>query len=221
MDRWFWALCGCLAALVALIFFLPDPTAQELSNLSNQQLLDLLRSPRSVVREAASGQLLHRSKTVVPTLSAAAMIAKEDDLPAIMALLQELFLSSDPAVAEAAETKLEELSRQPNQPVADSAAGVLTANLTLRHARAMSQIRQLGGQVRDLASTAEPVLGNVNVDSTWVVQSHVFLLDHNWQGGDDGLKYLVGVYPYDGLSLHLTRDAPVSAPALLELRRRR
>ncbi|HET6426302.1 MAG TPA: PDZ domain-containing protein [Planctomycetaceae bacterium] len=223
MDRWFWAWCGVVAALIALIFFLPDPTAQELSNLSNQQLLDLLRSPRSVVREAASGQLLHRSKTVVPHLSAAAMVATEDDLPAIMALLQELFLSSDPSVAEAAESALEELGRQPNQPLSDAAIGVLSTNLTLRHARAMAQIRQLGGQVRDLASTAEPIPSNVvaNVDSPWLVQSHVFLLDHNWEGGDEGLKYLLRVYPFDGLALHLTRDAPVSPEAIQQLRTRR
>lgn len=223
MDRWFWAWCGLVAALIALVFFLPDPTAQELSDLSNQQLLEMLRSPRSVLREAASGQLLHRSKTVVPTLSAAAMSAAEDDLPAIMALLQELFLSSDPVVAEAAESALEELGRQPNQPLADAAIGVLSTNLTLRHARAMAQIRQLGGQVRDLATSAEPAAGAVaaNVDSTWVSQAHVFLLDHNWEGGDEGLKYLLRVYPFDGLSLHLTHDAPVSAPAIQQLRTRR
>jgi hypothetical protein len=223
MDRWFWAWCGLFAALIALIFVLPDPTAQELSNLSNRQLLDLLRSPRSVVREAASGQLLARSKTVVPTLGAAAMVANEADLPAIIGLLQELFLSNDPVVAESAEATLEELSRQPNQAVAEAARGVIATNLTLRHARAMAQIRQLGGQIRDLATTAEPLIGNITngSDSGWLVQSHIFLFDENWQGGDDGLKYLLRVYPFDALSLHLTHQAPLSAPALQQLRTRR
>lgn len=223
MDRWFWGWCGLIAALIALIFILPDPTAQELSNLSNKQLLELLRSPRSVVREAASGQLLARSKTVVPTLGAAAMVADDAELPAIIGLLQELFLSNDPAVAESAEAMLEELSRQPNVTVAEAASAVVAANLTLRHARAMAQIRQLGCQVRDLATNAEPIVANLSntPDSGWLVQAHVFVFDENWQGGDDGLKYLLRVYPFDALSVHLTRNAPISAPALQQLRTRR
>lgn len=223
MDRWFWGWCGLIAALIALIFVLPDPTAQELSNLSNQQLLDLLRSPRSVIREAASGQLLARSKTVVPKLGAAAMVADEADLPAIFGLLQELFLSSDPAVAEAAETMIEELSRQPNQAVAEAADGIIAANLTLRHARAIAQIRQLGCQIHDLPTNGEPIVSYIpnGADSGWLTQAHVFLFDENWHGGDDGLKYLLRVYPFDALSVHLTREAPISAPALQQLRTRR
>ncbi len=225
MDRWFWRCLGATVAIAALVLivYVPDPTAPELSMLSNQQLLDLLQSPRSVIRDAATGQLLARAKTVVPTLSTAAISADDDERPAIIGLLQELFLSNDPVVAEAAETALENLSRHPNRSVADIAESVLASNLTLRHARALTQFRQLGGQVRDLALNAEPVIisGNTSADNTWLTQAHVLLFDANWQGGDDGLKYLLRVFPFDPLAIHLTRDAPISAEAIQQIRTRR
>ena len=222
MDRWYWGWCGLFVAMVALIFFLPDPTAQQLSNLTNQQLLDMLRSPRAVEREAAAGQLLARSKTIIPTLSAAATTAQESEIPVIMALLQELFLSSDPAVAETAEVTLEELGRQSNTSVADAATSVLKENLMLRHARALAFLRQLGGRMRDSASPMEsPRASSPGYDQSWLAQSHVFIFDKQWHGGDDGLKYLLRVFPYESLSLHVTRDAPISEPALQQLRTRR
>lgn len=222
MDRWYWGWCGLFAAMVALIFFLPDPTAQQLSNLSNQQLLEMLRSPRSVEREAAAGQLLARSKTIIPTLNAAATTAQEHELPAIMALLQELFLSNDPVVAETAESTLEELCRQSNTAAAEAATGVLKENQMLRHARALAYIRQLGGRMRDNEPPAETSRGaSPGFEQAWLAQSHVFIFDKQWHGGDDGLKYVLRVFPYESLALHVTQDAPISAPALQQLRTRR
>lgn len=225
MDRWPWRWLGGMVviAALALILFVPDPTPQDLSLLSNRQLLELVGSPRAVVRDAASGQLLSRAKSIVPTLGAAVMEADDVRRDAIISLLQELFLSNDPTVCEAAESTLEALSRHHNPELAEAAEGVLVANSNLRHARALSQLLQHGALLRELEHPVDQATmpQGPGSESSWTAQAHIVVFDARWQGGDEGLKFLLRVYPFDPLALHLTREAPVSAEGLQQLRTRR
>lgn len=225
MDRWLWRWLGLAVVLasIAVIVYVPDPTAQEPSLLSNQQLLDRLGSSRQVVREAAANELLTRAKSVIPTLTTEVVRSDEARRDALMWILQELFLSSDPIVCEAAESAIEELSRNPDEAVSKSADAILEANANLRHARALSHLIPLGAHVRDLELAAELRENpKSHVDETPLfLQARILLFDHRWLGGDDGLKYVARIYPFDALALHLTDDAPISDEGLRQLRTHR
>lgn len=208
---------------IVLIVFVPDPTAQEPSLLSNRQLLDQLGSPREVVRDAATGELLTRAKSIIPTLATAIVDADDVRREAMLWLLQEFFLSSDPVVCEAAESTLEELSRHPLRILAKNSQSILDANANLRHARALSYLIPLGAHVRDLDQTAESQANprGAAVESQLPLQARMIVFDSRWLGGDDGLKYLARIYPFDSLALHLTDDAPISEAGIRQLRTRR
>lgn len=225
MDRrpWRWLGLVVVLASITLIVFVPDPTAQEPSLLSNQQLLDRLGSPRESVRDAATGELLTRAKSIIPTLGTAIVNADDARRDAMLWLLQEFFLSPDPVVCEAAESTLEELSRHHSRVLAKGAEGILEANLNLRHARALSHLVPLGAHVRDLELAAESLSNpqSAGPETQLFLQARIVVFDARWLGGDDGLKYLARIYPFDALALHLTDDAPISEEGLRQLRTRR
>lgn len=226
---WQWLVLAVVIGLVALIAYAPDPTAENLSTLSNQQLVELLSSPREVVRHAAAGQLLHRAKTIVPTLFAAARHADASRYESIITLLEELFLSADENVANAAEIALEDLAALQTTDRSDAAQRVLQNNANLRHARALAQVTSLGARTMAAYSgdTRQNTAGTAGAAGTaaslasnrWFPQTNVVMLDEHWRGGDAGLRLVARLFPFEGaLALHLTRDTPVSADGLKLLR---
>lgn len=225
MDRkpWRWLGLVFVFAAIALIVYIPDPTAQEPSLLSNEQLLNHLGSPRQVVREAATHELLTRAKSIIPTLGAAVLNADDARRDAMLWILQEFFLSSDLSVCDPAETTLEELSRHPDDSLAKNAAAILEANANLRHARALSQLIPLGAQVRDLELAAELRANphSTAPESQVLQPARIVVFDNRWLGADDGLKYVGRIFPFDALAIHLTDDAPISDDALRKLRTHR
>ena len=236
--------CGFILTVVLA----PDPRPQDLSSLTMSQLVELLGSPREVVRQAAAGQIIVRGKTVAPDLALAAALASPAQLKEIMAILNELLLSSDEQVAEAAETALEQTVNSENESAADMASRVLHRNTNLRHTRALAQIVRLGGAV-SLVTGNETAADDTLADETFAdnimadrptaeqsasanepanpppmrIASRMIFLDRHWQGGDAGLRYVrrVGLYPGEPLSLHIADDAPVTEDALRLLRAQR
>lgn len=226
---WRSVLLVVAGAFIATVILVPDPKPQDLSSLSASQLVELLDSRRQAVRQAAAGQLIARGKTVAPDLVVASVFASPDQLREIMAILNELLLSSDQQVAEAAETALEQAERSENKSAADMASRVLLKNTTLRHTRAMAQIVRLGGAVMMVAGnesvTDESTTREEDMPMAATrprIASRVVVLDRNWQGGDAGLKHVRRIgYPGEPLSLHVADDAPVTEEALRRLRAER
>jgi hypothetical protein len=228
MRHWPWRslLLAVAGVFLLAVLLVPDPRPHDLSSLSAGELVELLASPRQVVREAAAGQLIVRGKTVAPDLAHAAATASGAPLKEIVQVLEELMLSSDLLIAESAETALEELANSHNRSAADRANRVLNDNCTLRHTRALVQVERLGGVVLMAPgneSAPEDTGLMVSASSRSRPSTRVILLDQDWQGGDAGLKYItrIGLFPRDPLSLHVSDDAPVSEDALRNLRAQR
>jgi hypothetical protein len=230
MRNWPWRTVVLLVAggFILNVLFAPDPTAQDLSSRSTHELIEMLASPREVVRQAATGQLIARAKTVVPDLTAAARrTPPPSQFAEVLGVLEELMLTSDQQVAESAETALELLLVGENGSVADLADRALSRNAVLRHTRALSQITQLGGTVFVVAGN-EAISEGLLFDpvATFAATrprptTRVVLLDDEWQGGDAGLRHVARLFPREPLSLHISQGAPISDAALKHLRTHR
>lgn len=207
-----------IAGILMLVAFLPDPTTQQISSLSNEALVEALTTDRVPVRRAIVGQLVARSKTVVPTLESSAPNLDELQLRGVLEALEELMLSPDPESAEEAEACLERLSHHQHERLADRAMHVLYANSTLRHARAMSRYLEAGGKfARDTSRGWPRSLADAFTYESGGLAPRILLLDENWVGGDAELKQVARLFPGDTLLVHVADSAPVSTEALEEL----
>jgi len=230
MQNWPWrtVVVVVVFAMLVTVKFIPDPSTQDFSSLSTKKLLYLLGSPRTAIRQAAFGQLIVRSKTVVPDLLAATTNASGDQLQEILSILEELMLGSDNDVAESAELALERIVDSTNSAASSQAQRILKSNATLRHTRALARIERLGGTVHIVAgneNTAEflpdpasVVLASPNRSRP---STRIIVLDRDWQGGDAGLRYVARLFPGEPLWLHIADDAPVTQTAIQQLRAQR
>jgi hypothetical protein len=223
MSNWPWRSLVLLVAggFIVTVMLVPDPSPQDYSSLSTAELVDRLSSPRSVVRQAAAGQLIVRGKTIAPELVRAAQTAAPNQLREIVAILEELMLSSDVGVSELAEESLEELARSPVRSAADLAARTLLRNATLRHNRAMAHLDRLGATVhvavhQELRTDARAP--DFSASPRTHLTTRLVILDGNWLGGDAGLKHIGRLFPGDLLMVHVDDDAAVSEAGLQQLR---
>jgi hypothetical protein len=232
MLIWPWRslVLAVTCAIILGAFLVPDPKSQDLSSLTTTELIRLLVSPREVIRQAASEQLIARAKTVVPELIRAAQNASGEQLREIVAILEELMLSSDQHVAELAELALESLGESPEPGTKDLALRTLHRNSTLRHSRALARIEELDGKVMIVMGNESSVndeLGDPAMMAAALTAgrprptTRVVVLDQNWQGGDAGLQCVSRLFPGESLTLHVTDDAPVTAARLQQLRAQR
>uniref|UniRef100_A0A7C4LL63 PDZ domain-containing protein n=1 Tax=Schlesneria paludicola TaxID=360056 RepID=A0A7C4LL63_9PLAN len=223
MSNWPWRSLVLLVAggFIVTVMLVPDPSPQDYSSLSTAELVDRLASPRSVVRQAAAGQLIVRGKTIAPELVRAAQTAAPNQLREIVAILEELMLSSDVRVSELAEESLEELAGSPVRSAADLAARILLRNATLRHNRAMAHLDCLGATVhvavhQELRTDARAP--DFSASPRTHLTTRLVILDGNWLGGDPGLKHIGRLFPGDLLMVHVDDDAAVSEAGLQQLR---
>ncbi|HUQ70410.1 MAG TPA: PDZ domain-containing protein [Planctomycetaceae bacterium] len=211
---------AALTVLFIAVVFVPDPNARELSTLTTDELVAALSSPRDTVRRAVSGQLIARAKTVVPNLLAALPTANDQQRRCLFDVLEELMLSSDPEVAESAESALERLSVHLDRQIADDALRLLQQNGTLRHGRAVMMFTELAGHLEAAGGSPLPQ----SAAQTWSYYPNrdpvapLAVLDSQWAGGDQGLKYVARMFPGEMLAVHITQDAPVSEEAIARLR---
>ncbi|OYW19612.1 MAG: hypothetical protein B7Z55_08545 [Planctomycetales bacterium 12-60-4] len=208
------ALIGGILVAVAIV---PDPSLQNLSNWTTDELISALDSTRAAVRRAVVGQLVVRSKTVIPRLEQAALSAEEARLSGLCEVLEELLLSSNAHAAENAESALERLSRDQRSDVSDAAQQVLDSNITLRHARALSCYLESGGQFPRGRLSRWPAGLERPVNPSQLQQARILILDGQWTGGDEGLKYVARLFPNESISVHVAGGAAISNAALERL----
>jgi len=135
--------------------------------------------------------------------------ADEEQLEQIFLVLEDLYVSSDPMIADAAELALEELANDSRRDVRRSIEELFQANYSRRHLRACARIEEFGGK---LLSSPYALRG-----SDIPFASDLAVIDADWTGGEDGLKYLTRI---QGLaSVHVAENAPVSPKAVSELAR--
>ena len=203
---------AAIGAVIVVVAFIPDPTSQGLSTWSTSPLIDARTSDRASVRRAAVGQLVARARTDIPDLERAAMTLSGERMEAVFDVLEELMLSPNEVVAETAEVTLERLARPPQSEISDTAVRVLLNNATLRHARALAHCQELGGRIVQPA-----VIPSVSGG----VAPRILVVDKNWTGGDEGLKYVARLFPGEVLALHVADNSPVTEAGLREISSRR
>ncbi|GIX03659.1 MAG: hypothetical protein KatS3mg113_0665 [Planctomycetaceae bacterium] len=226
---WRWGVMTAFIGLLAWVWWWPDPAPEDLSSLSNQELIASLDNPRQAIRRAAAGQLLLRAKTVIPDLIQAVLLSPPDRIDDVMVLLEELLLSSDESVAAQAEEALEDLVLQRAGPPSHAAEHVLLRNGMLRHTRALSQVSRWGAQLLVPGSDTRLPPEFFPRDSTIIMAgprswtaTRMLLINERWTGGTSGLRWLARLFPGEALLIYVDDDAPIPEQAwelVLALRR--
>lgn len=212
MHSWTWRAIVFGALLTVLIFTAtrPDPETAGLSSASSSQLVDLLGSSRDVVRRSAAAKLLAQGTNAVPALVNAIPEADEHALNQIFMVLEDLYVSSDEDVADAAEDALEQLASSSVREVRYNADQVFQSNMSRRHMRAYAKIESFGGRFvsnPSLQRDADP-------HSPLVIA----VIPAEWTGGEPGLKYFRRILPVL-MAVHVETEAPVSDEAIQRLTR--
>lgn len=205
-----------LAGILILVAFLPDPSVQDVSSWSNEQLLESLATDRPHLQRQVIRQLVARSKTVIPVLEESVTTANRAQLSGILDVLEELLLSPDDETSEQAEAALERMTRDPRQRIAERSLQVLYGNATLRHARSMAHYIEEGGQFGRSSSHRWPRSSGTGGGRSGM-NIRVLLLDERWEGGDSELKHITRIFPGEPLFVHVADTAKVSDKALEEL----
>jgi len=210
-------LVGSVLLAAAMI---PDPQLQNLSSLTAEELIAALESDREAVRRAVANQLVARAKTIVPQLEAAVRQAPPLARAQLYDVLEELMLSADLEVADAAESALDRLVMSADPQIAEGALQVIYGNSTLRHARAMSQYLELGGQFAKDRPQIWPTAFNEMLN-TPQLSPRILILDDHWQGGDEGLRFVSRLFPGEPVAIHISDDAQVTTSGIQQLRNER
>lgn len=205
-----------LAGILILVAFLPDPSAQDVSSWSNDELMASLTTERPTLRRQVIRQLVARSKTVIPALEQAASTANQAQFSGILDVLEELLLSHDDETSEQAEAALERMTRAPRQRIAERSLQVLYGNATLRHARSMAHYIEEGGQFGRNSSPRWPRSSGSGGGRSGT-NVRVLLLDERWEGGDSELKHITRIFPGEPLFVHVADAAGISDKALEDL----
>ena len=161
---------------------LPVATAED-DQKTRSADLKALEHAEFRVREAAARRLVARRVTVVPPLAALAQTGSVEASVRAFELLRQLYRDGDDETYEAVEATYEALVQSDNILAASRAEAAIEAVSEVRHRRALASFRKLGGLVQfeseeDTTEDAPPP------------PIRAAMINHQWKGGDDGLKYL-------------------------------
>jgi hypothetical protein len=171
------------------------------------------------VREAAARRLVSRRVTVVAPLAELAQTGSAEASVRAFELLRQLHRDGDDEIYEAVEATYEALVQSENILAASRAEAAIEAVSEVRHRRALASFRKLGGLVQ-----FESEEDTTDEDAT-PPPIHAVMINQQWKGGDDGLKYLrriedfrtaIQFRPRSGI--YFIRGAKVSTEALDGLR---
>lgn len=194
----------------------PKPSLDEI----NQWIRDL-NAPEFTRREAATRHLIAAGTEAAEPLSTAAQTSSLEATSRITTILRTWYTSGNDELIEPAEAALEKLVESKNRHIASRAATTLEQfATTIRQDRAIAQIKQLGGTIEE--SRTIRGLRIAGPDDT---RFFMVILGRNWQGGEEGLKYLrrmsglTTLYLLQDLSTGKILTPGVNQDAVDELRR--
>ena len=144
----------------------------------------------------------------ISSLVLAAESADDQQLDEIFLVLEDMYLSPDDTVADAAEQAVERLiNDSPREEVKQGAEDLLQSNFVRRQLRAHEKVESYSGKL--VTSPATERSGEPAAPDLVVIGS-------DWTGGDEGLKY---VRQLRGVAMvHLATDAPISPQAVQRLK---
>lgn len=155
-----------------------------------------LASEDFTVRQHATRQLRSTGRAALPLLESAALESPTDVAAQIVALLEQMFVTSCPDLADEAERTLERLAATGDPNAGRRARIVLVGNQQLRQKRAIAAIRDYGGKVDylDVRESQGNIFFNVPGDGIEIPgQSpaiiRIWLLE-DWSGGTEGLWHV-------------------------------
>jgi hypothetical protein len=181
------------------------------------ELIQRLEHSDFAQREAASRQLQESGTEAIAALLDAAIHQPPEAAIRSLHILENLLLSDDMSVFEAADDGLTQLMASDRGNVVVAASQILSRHMLLREERAVAAIRELGGTVQyDVPDPNQDVRRQIFLGperhqlSSLDFVPRKILLGTDWKGGLEGLKYLRWLGHRDQLELYVTRGAKVS-----------
>lgn len=172
--------------------FQQDQPEVELSAADVQRLVSELDAADFRVRLNATKVLQQAGSSVIPALERAMRTGSLEVVARCTALLRREYIRQQHDAVSPAEQALEKLAEDSPTAAAAAALAVLEENYELRDRRTLEVIRKLGGAVK-FHESGEIILGRGNIPGAGFGAARsvaYILLGNDWEGGEDGLKYL-------------------------------
>lgn len=190
-----------VAGLIGLVILLPDPRLPAVSAKTPTEWIAALGHDRDDVQSDALHALLREGAAVIPQLEAGILqTAEKSHRDRLFEVLEELLLSSDPKVADAAESALERLIASEHPRTAVDAYNVLLTHGALRHGRALTEFLRLGGKLRPFQADSE---------RPFDLHQPTLVLDGEWRGTAADLRFPLRLFPGGLVQIHVTPEAPI------------
>ncbi|QDT38745.1 PDZ domain-containing protein [Stratiformator vulcanicus] len=184
-----------------------------------ERLLVELASPDFAVRVAAEQELVaHGEPAIEPLANVMDEKYPEVTARALAAMTEIAWAARDDDrwdIVDKVMTLLEDAGKTDDPLVAMMAQGRLDEQEPLDEKRMVAKVRELGAIVEMIEDKTPDANGNRQ--NAAQIQ-HVFL-GHRWKGGEEGLRYIGRLAPFQ--TLYFTKNAKVSEQALLKLRQSR
>ncbi|TXT32907.1 MAG: htrA [Planctomycetota bacterium] len=204
-------LVHCLIGVIAFsadVVIADDPPAVQKSAIPKpppeeiEQWIRDLNAPEFAKREAATRQLIAAGPAAAELLVKATPASSLEATCRITTILRAWYTSGKEELIDSAEVALEQLVESKNRHMAGRAVATLEQYATtIRHERAIAQIKQLGGTIEESRSP-----GRLRIAGPDEMRFFMVILGRSWRGGEEGLKYLPRV---SGLTqLYLLQDPP-------------
>ncbi|MCA9111109.1 MAG: PDZ domain-containing protein [Planctomycetaceae bacterium] len=174
-------------------------------------LIQQLEHPDFSQREAATRQLQQTGEIAITALLEASQSQSPEVATRSLQVLEDLFLSDDPATFIAVDDALNELMDSTQGMVVVAASQILARHMLLREKRAVQIIRDLGGTVQygtiedSYASQQRFMMGPTSRSRPFEVYPRIIILGKKWTGGLEALKYLRWLAHRDDLTLYVVR----------------
>ena len=219
-----WTKMALAAVIVATgfqtVFLVTYVVAQEPKPAISAELaaeLNALASRDYKTREKACQQLTARKLEAVEPLTKLASDGTSEESIRAFEVLRRIYREGNKDVHEAIESAMELLIRSDNSNVVARAESAVEEAAPIRHVRAIARFQELGGIIRYADETAQP-----GADGETRLIKYA-MINHNWKGGDGGLKYLKRIEDFRfqtefrGPVLYVTPKCPVSKEAMVEI----
>jgi hypothetical protein len=176
-----------------------------------ETLITKLESPDFRDRQQATRLLLKLGPATLKPLKNRVYDGSLELAVRAMSIFESAYVGKDPTAVAVADEALEELARSKRQELAEHAQSVLVRNRATRTKIAVANLLRLGGEVDNYAPKQ-----NVRVEDFQRDGPPLLILNKNWKGGVEGLKY-VRRLKGAGFQIYLIDGAPLSEKAITEL----